>query len=154
MEWVRVDEALIAEGFNPTEQKAISQGRAIGEAADPVPGICSGVASRVRAAVLAGGRLAHMAPDALSIPNALRGEATAILRVRLLTRFALSITEERKREAEAAEARLDSIAKGEIPLADDAVQQTPTYHGRPHRWKNPEAGGIMPIRSAPPHRLS
>lgn len=142
MEWIRVDEALIAEGFNPVEQKAISQGRAIDPAADPVPGVCSGVAGRVRAAVLACGRV-RLAEDALLIPNALRGEATAILRVRLLTRFALAITEERKREAEAAEERLDAIARGEIPFAEDVSFASPIFHGRRARWASPGAGGIM-----------
>ncbi len=142
MKWIRVDEALIAEGFNPDEQEAVSQGRAIDPAADPVPGICSGVAGRVRSAVLACGRV-RMNADELSIPNALRGEATAILRVRLLTRFALAITEERKREAEAAEERLDAIARGDIPFAEDIAFSKPTFHGRPARWASPGVGGIM-----------
>ena len=142
MEWIAVDESLVAEGFNPAEQQAVAQGRAIDPAADPVPGICSGVAGRVRAALMACGRV-RMPADEGTIPNALRGEATAILRVRLLTRFALSITEERKREAEAAEARLDAIARGEIPFAEEVSFRRPTFHGRAARWASPGVGGIM-----------
>lgn len=141
MEWFTLDEELIAEAFNEREAQQLQETRR-SLPADPVPGICRGLAARMRNAVLAGGR-AHLPADALAVPMALRGEATSILRVKLLTRFALSITEERKREAEAAEQRLDAIAKGEYPLPDDTVAAAPTYHGRPLRWKTPHGGGIM-----------
>lgn len=141
MEWFPLDDALIGEALNPKEEEAVLRLR--GEAAaDPVPGICRGLAARIRNCVLSGGR-ARLQGGETEIPMALRGEATAILRVKLLTRFALSITEERKREAEAAEQRLDGIARGEYPLPDGTVAATPTYHGRPLRWQSPQGGGIM-----------
>ena len=97
MEWIAVDETLVAEGFNPAEQEAVAQGRAIDPAADPVPGICSGVAGRVRAALMACGRVQ----------------------------------------------RLDAIARGGIPFAEDVAFRKPTFHGRPARWASPGVGGIM-----------
>ncbi len=141
MDYFTLDDALLAEAFNEKEAASLLQTRR-SLPADPVPGICAGLAARMRNAVLAGGR-AHLPADVLAVPMALRGEATAILRVKLLTRFALAITEERKREAEAAESRLDAIAKGEYPLPDDSVAAAPTYHGRPLRWQSPQGGGIM-----------
>ena len=141
MDWFTLDDALIAEAFNEKEAASLLQTRHL-LPADPVPGVCQGLAARIRNCVLAGGR-ARLPEDAAAVPMALRSEATAILRVKLLTRFALSITEERKREAEAAEQRLDEIARGEYPLPDDRVSATPSYHGRPLRWKSPQGGGIM-----------
>ncbi len=141
MEWFTLDEELIAEAFNEREAQQLQETRR-SLPADPVPGICRGLAARMRNAVLAGGR-ARLQGAVTDIPLCLRNEATAILRVKLLTRFALSVTEERKREAEAAEQRLDAIAKGEYPLPDDTVAAAPTYHGRPLRWKTPHGGGIM-----------
>lgn len=141
MDWFTLGEELLTEAFNETEAaKLLPMRRSL--PADPVPGICAGVAARVRAAVVAGGRC-RVPEDAAAVPMALRGEATSLLRVKLLTRFALSITEERRREAEAAEARLDAIAKGEIPFADGHVAARPTYAGRPLRWQSPQSGGIM-----------
>lgn len=141
MEWFTLDEELIAEAFNEREAEKLQETRH-SLPADPVPGICAGLAARVRQSVLAGGRCRLQGTE-LEIPLCLRNEATALLRVKLLTRFALSITEERKREAEVAEQLLTAIAKGEYPLPDDTVAAAPTYHGRPHRWCHPGMGGVM-----------
>lgn len=141
MTWVELNETLISEAFNAKEAAAIQQGRE-GVPVDPVPGILAGLAARIRASVLACGRVRLRGGES-SIPQALRGEATAILRLKLLVRFALAVTDERKREAEAAEERLDAIARGEYPLAEDVISTRPTYHGRPHRWRSPWKGGLM-----------
>lgn len=141
MDWTEITEALIAEAFNGKELEAVTM-RRNAETADPVPGIIAGLAGRIRACVSAPGKV-RLQGGSLSIPQALRNEATAILRLKLLTRYALSVTEERKREATDAEARLDAIAKGEIPLVDAIVTNEPTYHGRPKRWQSPMLGGVM-----------
>lgn len=141
MTWGELDERLIAEAFNNKEAVAIQQGRD-SASVDPVPGVLDGLAARIRAAVLACGRVRLRGGDR-SIPQALRGEATAILRLKLLVRFALAVTDERKREAELAEQRLDAIARGELPLAEDVVHHLPTYKGRPQRWQSPRRGGVM-----------
>ena len=141
MEWFTLDEELIAEAFNEREAQQLQETRH-SLPADPVPGICRGLAARVRHCVLAGGRCRLSGTEA-DIPQCLRNEATAILRVKLLTRFALSITEERKREAEAAEQRLDAIAKGEIPFADETAAAGPAYYGRKRHRRQPSHGGIM-----------
>lgn len=141
MMWVELDESLIAEAFNNKEAEAIQHGRE-SALSDPVPGILAGLAARIRAAVLACGRV-RLRGGEFSIPQALRNEATAILRLKLLVRFSLTVTEERKREAELAEQRLDAIAKGEMPLAEDVVHHRPTYKGRPRRWDSPQKGGVM-----------
>ena len=143
MQWITLDEALVNEGLTSTEAEAL---RAAQELQDPIPGLCHGLAARIRQCVLAGGRTV-LQGTVLSIPAALRLDAVAILRYKVLTRLALNVSEDRRLEAQEAEKRLDAIARGELPLADSAVQQTPTYHGRPHRWKNPEAGGVMPTRT-------
>lgn len=141
MQWSTLTEDALAEAFNAKEAEAVVRLRA--EAAvDPVPAIIGAVAARVRSAVLSGGRCRLCGGDG-DIPAALRGEAVAILRMRLLTRFALSVTEERKEEATRAEQRLDDIAKGVLPFAADTVAAAPTYHGRPQRWNTPPHGGLM-----------
>lgn len=141
MEWFTLDEELIAEAFNEREAQQLQETRH-SLPADPVPGICRGLAARVRQSVQAGGRCRLQGAES-EIPLCLRNEATAILRVKLLTRFALSITEERKREAEAAEGRLDAIAKGEIPFADETAAAGPAYYGRKRHRRQPSHGGIM-----------
>lgn len=145
MDWIAITPELINEGLTHTEATALLNARSD---ADPVPGLCQGLAARIRQAVLAGGRTS-LHGSQLDIPAALRLDAVAILRYKVLTRLALTISEDRRLEAQAAEARLDAIARGEVPLADDRVQQVPTYHGRPHRWTNPAAGGVMPARTRP-----
>ena len=142
MQWITLDDALANEGLTSTEAEALREAK---ELQDPIPGLCQGLAARIRQCVLAGGRSVLHGTE-LSIPAALRLDAVAILRYKVLTRLALNVTEDRRLEAQEAEKRLDAIARGELPLADNAVQQVPTYHGRPHRWKNPESGGIMPTR--------
>lgn len=142
MQWITITADLINEGLTATEATALLNARST---ADPVPGLLLGLAARIRQCVLSGGR-SRLQGGQLDIPAALRLEAVAILRYKVLTRLALTISEDRRAEANAAEARLDAIANGTTPLADDAVQQVPTYHGRPHRWNNPAAGGIMPHR--------
>lgn len=141
MEWFTLSEELIAEAFNEREAQQLQETRH-SLTADPVPGICRGLAARVRQSVLAGGRCRLQGTEG-DIPQCLRNEATAILRVKLLTRFALSITEERKREAEAAEQRLDAIAKGEIPFAEETPAARPAYYGRKRHRRQPQNGGIM-----------
>lgn len=143
--WFELDETLVNEAFSLKEAQGVASLRHA-SVQDPVPGILSGLAARIRAAVLAGGRT-RLRGGALCVPLALRAEATAILRYKLLVRFALTVTDERKSEAAAAEQRLDEIAKGLYPLLDESStdQSTPppTYHGRPHRWHSPANGGIM-----------
>lgn len=137
MNWIPLNDTLVAEGLNAKEAAVVM------ESAEELPGICRGLAARIRSCVLAGGRAVLGGEDETYIPEALRGEAVAILRLRLLVRFALVVTEERKREAELAEQRLDTIARGEYPLPEDTVAASPTYHGRPQRWASPKHGGII-----------
>lgn len=139
MDWITLDAGLIAEGLNEKEAAHVLQLRS---GADPVPGICAGLAARIRAAVAAGGRCRLQGGED-SIPAALRGEAVALLVVKLLVRYAIAVSEPRKLEAEKAEERLDAIAKGELPLTDDGVAAAPTYSSRPQRWGQPSAGGVM-----------
>lgn len=141
MDWTNCDATLLTEAFNATELAKVTQRRSQ-EEADPVPGICAGIAARCREAVAATGRVALPAPAA-SIPASLRCEAAAMLRYKLLVRYDLNVTEGRRREAEAADERLDKIARGETPLTDDTVMTTPSYHGRPLRWNSPQNGGLI-----------
>ncbi len=139
MDWIKLDASLINEGLNEKEASHLLQLRSTG---DPVPGICAGIAARIRAAVTAGGRAKPQGgPD--YIHPALRGEAVAILVVKLLVRYNINVSEQRAEEARRAEERLDAIARGELPLADDAVMTAPTYEGRPRRWAQPGHGGVM-----------
>ena len=141
MHWVTLSEEIITEAFHNEEAEVIQQGRDSAPT-DPVPGILAGLAARIRAAVLACGRV-RLQGGELSIPQALRGEATAILRFKLLVRFALNVSEDRRLEAQDAEKRLDAIARGELPLAEDVVHHLPTYKGRKQRWQSPRRGGVM-----------
>ena len=143
--WIPCDSSLLTEALNAKERAAVEAIRA-NEETDFLLGICAGIAARIRAAVLANGR-AKLQGAAGFIPQALRNEAVAILRLKTLTRYALAVSEERKAEAREAEERLDAIAKGELPFLDEeAADQSapaPTYKARPSRWNSPASGGIM-----------
>lgn len=146
-EWIQLGPAALVDTLNPAELEALAPYRGA-EAQDPVPGIARGIAARIRSAVAAGGRLPL--PDSAGdpaadcrIPAALYNEACAILRLKLLLRYALAVTQERKAEADAAEQRIDAVAKGEIPLASGPVATAPTYHARPPRWGFSRQGGIL-----------
>lgn len=142
-EWIALGPDALVDALNPAEMEALAPYRGA-DAQDPVPGIARGIAARIRSAVAAGGRLG--VPGGMgesSIPLALYNEACAILRLKLLVRYALAVTAERKAEADAAEARIDAVAKGEIPLAGGPVATAPTYHARPKRWGFSQTGGIM-----------
>lgn len=145
MMWIACDRELLSEALNGKERAAVESARAKDDS-DFVPGICAGLAARIRAAVLANGR-SKLRGGKGDIPNALRNEATAILRLKVLIRYALAVTEERKAEAREAEARIDAIAKGELPFIDeedsDQSAPPPTYHARPRRWDSPHRGGVM-----------
>lgn len=143
--WIPCDESLLLEAFNATEREAVQRVRQQDES-DAIPGICLGLAARIRAAVLAGGRAKLQGGEEM-IPQALRNEATAILRLKVLVRYALAVTEDRRREAQEAEERLDAIARRSIPFLDeeqsDQADPPPTYHGKPQLWSTPPTGGIM-----------
>ena len=142
MDWTPCNAELLNDAFNATELAKVTQARSQTEA-DPVPGICAGIAARCRAAVAASGRVSLRGIPGENIPTALRGEAVSILRYKLLVRFDLSVSEDRRNEWQAAEQRLDSISKGEVPLVESTVASKPTYHGRPPRWNSPAGGGII-----------
>lgn len=139
MEWLELDEQLLGEAFQEKECAELLSRRA---AADPVPGICRGVAARIRAAVQANGRC-RLQGGECSIPQALRGEAVALLRVKVLVRYNIKVAEDRRREADSAEERLDAIARGEIPFADATPAARPAYYGRKRHRRQPSNGGIM-----------
>ena len=61
MDFFTLDDALLTEAFNEKEAASLLQTRR-SLPADPVPGICAGLAARMRNAVLAGGR-AHLPAD-------------------------------------------------------------------------------------------
>ena len=139
MEWIDLDERLLPEAFQDRECTDLL---ALRSSADPVPGICKGLAARIRAAVQANGRCELRGGES-SIPQALRAEAVAILRVKILVRFNMSVSEDRRNEAQRAEERLDAIARGEMPFADGTPQARPAYYGRKRHRRQPMNGGIM-----------
>lgn len=141
MEWVTVDAALAEEGLSAAELAAVSNCGADWQAA--LQGVCMGLAARVRNACMASGRVQALDPRPVAVPAALRAEVVDVLRYRLLLRFALRVTDERKEAATAAEARLDALARGEYPLVDSPAAAAPTYHGRPHRFQSPQRGGLL-----------
>ncbi len=146
MDWVTLNEDLLHEAF---QDKECTQLLSLREHGDPVPGLCEGLAARIRAAVLANGR-SGLQGGTCDIPQALRGEAVAILRLKVLTRYNLNVSEDRRQEAREAESRLDAIARGEYPLATSTVASSPTYHSRRQRFGSPGTGGLLPGRNFRP----
>ncbi len=83
--------------------------------------VCEDVICLVREAV-ASNRANRMSADPARIPRSLRPAALDIIRLRLLTRFALSVTEERQEAAERAEQELEAVRTGKRAiLAEDGT---------------------------------
>ena len=76
------------------------------------------IVAMVREAV-ATNKANKLADDPMSIPRSLRPAALHLAALRLLKRFALTVTDERKAAANAAEARLESVRKAEAPVLDE-----------------------------------
>lgn len=76
------------------------------------------ITAMVREAV-ATNRANRLGSDPLSIPRSLRPAALDIAALRLLKRFALAVTDERKAAAAAAEQRLEAVRKAEAPVLDE-----------------------------------
>lgn len=140
MEWIELDETLLAEAF---QERECAELLALRSSADPVPGICRGIAARIRAAVQANGRCVLDGSES-SIPQALRSEAVALLRLKILIRYNLNVSDDRRQDAQKADERLDAIARGDMPFAGDSTPAArPAYYGRKRTRRQPPNGGIM-----------
>ena len=82
------------------------------------------IVAMVREAV-ATNKANRLAIDPLAIPRSLRPAALDIAALRLLKRFALTVTEERKAAATAAEARLEAVRRADAPVLDEAGNLPP-----------------------------
>ena len=73
---------------------------------------------RIREAIAAN-RANSLSANKLLIPRTLRAAAMSILRVQWLTRFALNVSDDRRRAAEEAEALLKKVAAAQMPVIDE-----------------------------------
>ncbi|WP_343015277.1 hypothetical protein, partial [Akkermansia muciniphila] len=109
-----------------------------------IPGILAETAATIRSRIASGGRTRLQgSPDC--IPAELMAEAGAIVRYRVLVRFALAMTDERKAEWQHANDVLKELSSGSYVITDDASDKTPSphYSGRPIRWGMSRHGGVM-----------
>ncbi len=146
MDWIEINEDLLHEAIQEKECEELLKKRSH---ADPLPGIYAGLAASIRSAILANGR-GRLQGSKLAIPQSLRGEAVALLRLQVLLRYNLTISEDRREAARSAEAKLSAIARGEQPFASSAVATRSTYHSRRQRFGQPGTGGLLPTRSFRP----
>lgn len=66
--------------------------------------------------------------DTTTIPRTLRGTALDLIAIRLLKRFALVVTDERRQAADQAQAKLDAIARAEFRvISPDGTIPVPDY---------------------------
>ncbi len=141
--WEPLTEDVLNQVLNAGELASVTRDRAQVQP-DPIPGILAETAATIRSRIASGGRTKLQGgPDC--IPGELMAEAGAIVRYRVLVRFALAMTEERVGEWKHANEVLRELSSGSYVIADDASGKTPSphYSGRPPRWGMSRHGGVM-----------
>lgn len=118
--WVPLTVADLSSVFNAEELAAVSKGEALPFVQDTL----GDITAIVREAVAAN-KANRLSADCALIPRSLRPAALDIAAVRLLKRFALAVTDERKAAADAAYQRLDAVRKAECPVLDESGQIPP-----------------------------
>ena len=94
--WTPLTETILNQVLNAGELASVTRDRAQVQP-DPIPGILAETAATIRSRIASGGRTRLQgSPDC--IPAELMAEAGAIVRYRVLVRFALAMTDERKAE--------------------------------------------------------
>ena len=141
--WTPLSETILNQVLNAGELASVTRDRAQVQP-DPIPGILAETAATIRSRIASGGRTRLQgSPDC--IPAELMAEAGAIVRYRVLVRFALAMTDERKAEWQHANDVLKELSSGSYVITDDASDKTPSphYSGRPIRWGMSRHGGVM-----------
>lgn len=113
--WVPLTAADLSSVFNADELAACTKG----EFAPYVEETLGDIVAMVREAV-ATNKANRLSAELDLIPRSLRPAALDIAAVRLLKRFALSVTDERKAAADAAAARLEAVRRAESPVLDES----------------------------------
>ena len=113
--WVPLTLADLSAVFNADELSACTQG----EFTPYVEETLGDIVAIVREAVAAN-QANQLSADQELIPRSLRPAALDIAAVRLLKRFALTVTEERKSAAAAAEQRLEAVRRAESPVLNES----------------------------------
>lgn len=143
--WEAITESILPDILNESELAVIT-GKRTQQSNDPVPGILSGVVAEFRARMASAGRTRLQGEDNY-LPQELYGHACALIRYRLLTRFALSVSEARQAEWEEANRVLRDLSSGAYVIVsgqpESAPTPGPTYSGRPARWGMSRRGGVM-----------
>lgn len=146
--WVPLTFADLSAVFNADELSACTKGEFMPFVQET---LCD-ITAIVREAVAA--NKANRLPGGNTIPRSLRPAALDIAAVRLLKRFALSVTEERKAAADAAYQRLDAVRKAEFPVLDESGQipaapaQTPQIIAPRPAYGN-DGVGFYPVPTKP-----
>lgn len=141
--WIQITDEILPELFADRELAAVAEKRAA-FSADPVPGILSSVATLIRSRLQSGGS-SRLQGDELSIPECLRDTAGDLIRHKLLTRFALTISDAREKRYDEAMRTLRELSDGSYVIPDEGQDNTPAphYSGRPSRWGMSRHGGVM-----------
>ena len=130
--WNPLTEDVLNQVLNAGELASVTRDRAQVQP-DPIPGILAETAATIRSRIASGCRTRLQgSPDC--IPAELMAEAGAIVRYRVLVRFALAMTDV-----------LKELSSGSYVITDDASDKTPSphYSGRPIRWGMSRHGGVM-----------
>lgn len=106
--WIAITSDMLLQSLNRAELDAVNTVADTAAIDDEI----SDVVAIVREAV-ANNRGNVMPEDDRLIPRSLRAYALDILRVRLLTRYTIAVSDARKAAADAAHTRLSDIAKGD-----------------------------------------
>lgn len=141
--WKDLNDEVLAAGLNARELISVTRDRE-NMTPDPIPGIIGETAAVIRSRISSGGRT-RLQGSSYSIPEELMAVAGALVRYRVLTRFALNVTEDRQAEWKHANEVLRELSSGSYVITEDATDKTPGphYSGRPPRWGMKRHGGVM-----------
>lgn len=141
--WEPLTEDVLNQVLNAGELATVTRDRAQVQP-DPIPGILAETTATIRSRIASGGRT-KLQGGADCIPAELMAEAGAIVRYRVLVRFALAMTEERIADWKHANEVLRELSSGSYVIAEDASGKTPSPHytGRRSRWGMSRRGGVM-----------
>ncbi len=123
--WVKLAPADLSQVFDAHELAALSDA-----AHAAVADMLGDMAAYVREAV-AQNRGNRLPADPISIPRSLRAAALDILAVRLLKRFALTVTDARAELARAGEEAIERVRGGKLTVLDEAGNMPAPPSGRP-----------------------
>lgn len=149
--WTALTADAAKAGLNKSERDGLLRAEAAEtETTDVISGMIADLTSEVRVNVSSSGR-SVLSADRTLIPQCLAPAACDILRWRILSRWAVTVSEARTKSWEAANSMMQAVRRGEITIPrPDGGEEQPDKRARPYynsgrslKWGPRASKGIM-----------